>query len=86
MKTIYITPASEAVIPFLRELLSNPAWVSEIVVCDSEASGAHAQRAVPSFMCSAEELNDSLCEIETEFTGGKTEGLTPAQMKERHAV
>ncbi|MDR3267767.1 MAG: hypothetical protein LBT83_01700 [Tannerella sp.] len=32
MRTIAITPASESVIPFLKELLSNPAWVSKITI------------------------------------------------------
>jgi len=32
MRTIAITPANESVIPFLKELLSNPAWVSEITI------------------------------------------------------
>jgi hypothetical protein len=34
MKTIAITPTNESVIPFLRELLSNPAWVSKLTICD----------------------------------------------------
>jgi hypothetical protein len=32
MRTIAITPTNESVIPFLEELLSNPAWVSKITV------------------------------------------------------
>jgi hypothetical protein len=84
MKTISITPANEAVIPFLKELLSNPAWVSDIVICDNEEE--NLQKETPPFLCSVDELNNSLCEIEKEFTEGNREGLTSSQMKQKYAV
>jgi hypothetical protein len=45
MRTIAITPASESVIPFLKELLSNPAWVSEITISNEidDFSKYHAE-------------------------------------------
>jgi hypothetical protein len=84
MKTISITPANEAVIPFLKELLSNPAWVSEIVICDH--GDGNLQNGTLSFQCSVDELNDSLCEMEKEFTEGNRKGLTSSQMKRKHAL
>jgi hypothetical protein len=84
MKTILVTPANEAVIPFLKELLSNPAWVSGITVCDDEE--ANMSNHNYSFMCSIEDLNDSLCQMEKEFAEGNREGLTSSQMKRKHAV
>ncbi|MDR0572660.1 MAG: hypothetical protein LBG96_01280 [Tannerella sp.] len=80
MKTIFIKPANEAVIPFLTELLSNPAWVTDITIYDDEANGK-----MP-FLCSADELNESLCRMEEEFSQGKTDGLTSGQMRKKHAV
>jgi hypothetical protein len=84
MKTISITPASETVIPFLRELLSNPAWVFAITVHDSKET---TFQSVPSFLCSVEELNDSLCGMEEKFAKGEdSDGLTSEQMRKKHAV
>jgi hypothetical protein len=78
MKTISITPASEAVIPFLKKLLSNPAWVSEITIHDNSDT-IHPNN--PSFLCSVEELNESLCEMEEKFAKGEIAGLTSEQMR-----
>ncbi|MDR1676385.1 MAG: hypothetical protein LBR86_07960 [Tannerella sp.] len=83
MKTISITPASEAAIPFLKELLSSPAWVSGITVHDSSDTTVPD---IPPFLCSLEELNDSLYEMEEKFAKGETGGLTSEQMRKKHAV
>jgi hypothetical protein len=77
MKTIAITPANEKIIPFLKELLSNPDWVSKINIYDDEVK-------TPSFMCTVEELNDSLCVIEKELAEGKINGITSNQMRKKH--
>jgi hypothetical protein len=87
MKTISIKPASEAVIPFLRELLSNPAWVADITIHDDmQADEIPAADEQMPFLCSADELNESLCRTEEEFSQGKTGGLTSAQMRKKHAL
>jgi hypothetical protein len=38
------------------------------------------------FLCSADELNESLCRIEADFLQGITDGLTSAQMKKKYAL
>jgi hypothetical protein len=37
MNTITITPSSNAVLPFLKELLSNSMWVSKIVINEEKS-------------------------------------------------
>ncbi|MDR2774836.1 MAG: hypothetical protein LBC19_08855 [Tannerella sp.] len=74
MKTIYIKPANEDVIPFLKQLLSNPAWVADITVYDD------IQGEQMPFLCSADELNESLRRMEEELSQGITGGLTSAQI------
>jgi hypothetical protein len=87
MKTISITPANEAVVPFLRELLSNPAWVADITIHDDmQVDEIPATDEQMPFLCSADELNESLCRMEEEFSQGITGGLTSAQMREKHAL
>jgi hypothetical protein len=80
MKTIYIKPANEDVIPFLKQLLSNPAWVTDITVYDD------IQGEQMPFLCSVDELNESLCRMEEELGQGITGGLTSAQMRKKHAL
>jgi hypothetical protein len=87
MKTISIKPANEEIIPFLKELLSNPAWVTDITIHDDRQADeiSAADEQMP-FLCSADELNESLYRIEEEFSQGKTGGFTSAQMRKKHAL
>jgi hypothetical protein len=44
----------------------------------------HKKNDVPSFMCSAEELNESLSAIERDFAEGNIQGVTSGQMRKKH--
>jgi hypothetical protein len=37
LNTITISPSSKAVLPFLKELLSNPYWVSKMVINEEKS-------------------------------------------------
>lgn len=43
----------------------------------------YEQLSKPSFMCSVEELNDSLCKQEQDFISGKIVGVPHEQMKQK---
>ena len=48
MTTLTVVPKSKAMLPFLEKLLSNPAWVSKVVVNEAaeEIPNTATQRAI----------------------------------------
>jgi hypothetical protein len=78
MKTAYARVEHKTIVSkdFLHTTPHDDMQANEIPAADEQLP----------FLCSADELNESLCRMEEEFFQGKTVGLTSAQMRKKHAL